>query len=328
MTPEEARALADEAATAWGAEGTPELLKMRENAIFRITLPEVGPAALRLHRSGYQTEDAIRSELWWMGALVDHHLAVPRPLHTIDGALVAHLSDGRMASVLTWVEGEAVGEAGVPLPGDAAAQMRLHASIGHILAELHTTTDRLHLPPSFQRPRWDTDGLVGAAPFWGRFWEHPQANEAERRVLHEARHEAAARLADYAAQGADQGLIHADVLRENVLHSAHHIALIDFDDCGWGFRLYDLGTALSQNLSEPHLPQIVLGLTEGYSTTRPLSEADRAMLPLFTLLRCLASVGWTIPRLAPDDPAHRAYLDRALRAAEIVLSGGDLFQPG
>lgn len=325
MTPAEAEKLAREALADWGGSGTPKLIAFRENAIYEVAVPEVGRAVLRLHRRLYQTEDAIRSELWWMEALADHGLAVPRPLHTTEGALLAHLADGRIASVLTWIDGRPVGEAGLPLAGSAEEQMRLYASIGHILAELHVVTDRLALPPSFQRPRWDIEGLLGPAPFWGRFWEHPEATAAERDLLGETRRAAEARLADYAAAGADQGLIHADVLRENVLGQDHRVALIDFDDCGFGFRLYDLGTALSQNLAEPHLPEIVTGLVEGYATARPLSGDDRAMLPWFTLIRCLASVGWTTPRLAPGHPRHRAHLDRALRAAEIVRGGCDLF---
>jgi Ser/Thr protein kinase RdoA (MazF antagonist) len=324
MTPAEADALAAEALAVWGGTGVPRLLKLRENAVFAAALPEVGRAVLRIHRRGYQSEDAIRSELWWLDALADRGLAVPRPLVTPDGATVAHLGDGRIASMLTWVEGTAIGAAGVPLAGDAAAQMRVHASLGHALAELHVTTDRLHLPPAFRRPRWDAEGLLGEAPFWGRFWEHPAAGPDDRDILAEFRKEAAARLADYAAGGADQGLIHADVLRENVLWQGHRAALIDFDDSGWGFRLYDLGTALSQCLYEPHLPAIAEALAAGYATERPLSGADRAMLPWFTALRCCASVGWTMPRLAPDDPVIRTHLDRALRAARTVLDGRDL----
>ncbi len=327
MTPAEAQTLAREAQAAWGGTGAPELLKLRENAVFRVMLPEIGPAALRLHRRGYQSADAVWSELWWTGALADRGLAVPRPLVADDGEWVVHLGDGRIASMVGWVEGTPLGEAGVPLAGTADAQMRLHASLGRLVAEVHAATDRLTLPPAFQRPRWDEEGLLGEAPLWGRFWDHPAASAEERALLAAARDAAAARLADYAAGGADRGLIHADVLRENVLALGHHVALIDFDDAGFGFRLYDLGTALSQNLGEPALPAILTGLVEGYATVRPLSGADREMLPWFTLLRCLASVGWTLERVAAGDPRHRTYLDRALRAARILLSGGDLFDP-
>jgi hypothetical protein len=51
----------------------------------------------------------------------------------------------------------------------------------------------------------------------------------------------------------------------------------------------------------------------GYGTT------DVAMVDAFTMARTLASVGWTMPRLLPDDPIHQSHLARAVRCAETVL---------
>ncbi len=328
MTPAEAGRLAAEALARWGGAGPLRPMAVRENAVFAVTLPGTGRAALRLHRRGYQGAEAIRSELWWLSALADAGLPVPRPLATASGETLVHLADGRIATLLSWVEGVPMGAAGVPLSGDPAAQIRRHARLGHAVAALHVATDRLALPGWFTRPRWDAEGLLGPAPFWGRFWEHPAATAAERALLSEARRAAAALMADHAAAGGDRGLIHADVLRENALWQGHRMALIDFDDSGFGFRLYDLGTALSQALAEPALPDLAAALAEGYARLRPLGAGDRALLPWFTLLRCCASVGWTAPRLAPGDPRHRAYLDRALGAARVLLGGGDLWAAG
>lgn len=326
MTEAEALTLAEEAALHWTGCATPRPISHRENAVFAVTLPRAGQGVLRIHRTGYQSEEAIRSELWWMTALAEAGLSVPRPQRTTDGALLAQLADGRIASVLSWVDGRPIGAGGEPLDGTPDQQMRHYASVGRTIAQLHVTTDRLTLPAGFNRPHWDIDGLLGPAPFWGRFWDHPAASEAEAILMQEARRFARERLSDYAAQGADQGLIHADLLRENILHDGHHAHLIDFDDCGFGFRLYDLGTALAQNLEEPALDMIATGLVEGYATLRPLTDEDHAMLPVFVMLRTLASVGWTMPRLAPGDPRIRAYLNRAVRTAHAVLEGQRLFR--
>ncbi|MEX5730046.1 Ser/Thr protein kinase RdoA (MazF antagonist) [Rhodovulum iodosum] len=328
MTPQEALAAAREAATHWPGCDAPVLISHRENAVFEVALPEARRGALRVHRRGYQTEDAIRSELWWLEALAEAGLAVPRPERAADGALLARNADGRIASLIGWVEGRPVGAGGVPLEGTPESQMRLYASVGHAVAAMHVAADRLRLPADFHRPHWDIEGLLGTTPFWGRFWEHPAASGAEAALLAEARDFARARLSDYAAGGADQGLIHADLLRENILFDGHHARLIDFDDCGFGFRLYDLGTALSQNLEEPALDAIATGLVEGYATLRPLTRDDHAILPVFVMLRTLASVGWTIPRRASDDPQVRAYLNRALRTAHAVMAGQPLFHIG
>jgi Ser/Thr protein kinase RdoA (MazF antagonist) len=36
------------------------------------------------------------------------------------------------------------------------------------------------------------------------------------------------------------GLIHADLHRDNILLHHGEIGVIDFDDCGWGYYLFDL----------------------------------------------------------------------------------------
>jgi len=321
MSDAEALAQAVEAAAHWGGCDAPKLIKNRENAVFDVALP-TGRAALRLHRVGYQTEAAIRSELWWQVALAGRGVAVPLPLATGAGDPVAQLRDGRLASVIGWVAGVPIGEARVPLRAGKDWQCRTYHALGRLLAQMHRETDGLALPPGFARPDWGLEGLLGDVPFWGRFWDHPGLSEAERAVLVAARFWCRARLEGYA--GADCGLIHADVLRENVLEQGRVLTLIDFDDSGFGYRQYDLGTALSQSLTEPHLAAISAALIQGYASLCPLSAQDRAMVPLFTLLRTLASVGWTMPRMEADAPPARAHIDRAVRAARIVMGGGNL----
>lgn len=319
LSPEFA-ALAVEAAAHWGEAAPPELIGERENIVFAVDLP-AGRAALRLHRRGYQTEDAVRSELWWMEALAAAGVAVPPPLRTRDGELLARLSDGRLASALAWAPGVPLGSGGAPLAGTLDERTELHRRLGRLLAEVHVATDRLTLPPAFQRPHWDIEGLLGEAPRWGRFWENPCLTAEEAELLRAARADLRSRFADHAAAGADQGLVHSDALRENVLVDGTRLTLIDFDDSGFGFRLYDLGAALAQSAEDPDLPAYLAALVEGYVTLRPLDARDRALIPGFMLMRTLASVGWAVPRYAPDHPRHRLYIDRAAGIARRWLGG-------
>jgi Ser/Thr protein kinase RdoA (MazF antagonist) len=298
-------ALAAEAALHWNGTLARQL-SVRENLVYEVVIPG-GRAALRLHRQGYQSAAAIRSELWWCDALARAGVPVPAALPSRDGDLLVTLSNGRHASAISWLEGEPLGEAGQPFERPLRDTLDLHHGLGALLASLHRATDRLTLPEGFTRPCWDLDGLVGEAPFWGRFWDHPAATPDQRATLIRARDALRERLSG------DQGLIHADVLRENVLVNGRSLSLIDFDDSGFGFRLYDLGTVLSQNLYEPAYADIRDALMAGYGTT------DRAMVEAFTLARTLASVGWTMPRLGPDDPIHRSHLARAVMCAQRVL---------
>ena len=304
---------AAEAAALWGGRVL-RLIRNRENAVFEIALPQ-GRAALRLHRMGYQDQAAIRSELWWCAALAARGVAVPSALPSKAGRLLETLADGRTASVIDWVEGDALGEAGVPFKQPLEVVLQHHHALGRLLAHLHAETDRLNLPADFTRPSWDIDGLVGEAPQWGRFWEHPTATPAQADLLRRARAFLRERLTDHARDG-DFGLIHADVLRENLLVQGGALTLIDFDDSGYGFRLYDLGTVLSQNLYEPAYPAIRDALIAGYAETR---AASRDLVELFTLARTCASVGWTMPRLAPDDPVCARHIARATGLAERLM---------
>jgi Ser/Thr protein kinase RdoA (MazF antagonist) len=319
LTDAQAQNFAAQAAALWGGETTPRLIKNRENAVFEVTLPQ-GRAALRLHRRGYQTAAAIRSELWWCEALAKAGLPVPTAIRALTGDLLADLGAGQLASVIDWVDGLVLGQADIPLAGTVQDQCSRYAALGALIARIHIATDALDLPPDFDRPRWDIAGLVGPNPLWGRFWDHPVLSQTEAATLRHVAQHCRAMLTDYATAGGGTGLIHADLLRENViLHpDTSTMTLIDFDDSGFGFRLFDLGTALSQNLYEPSRDALREAMIQGYGAHRPLSADDIAMVPVFTLLRCLASLGWTMGRLSADHPRARQYADRAILSAQLA----------
>ena len=144
----------------------------------------------------------------------------------------------------------------------------------------------------------------------------PALTPAEAGVLAEARVWLSGQLSDHRG---GIGLIHADVLRENVLVDGGSVSLIDFDDSGLGFRPYDLGTALLSNLYEPGYEGIRDALISGYAETRPVSSE---IVEIFTLARTCASVGWTAPRLAPENPIHRSHIALAVMWANRIIGPG------
>lgn len=319
MTPERqapvaAQHCADHCADHWGGTDlTP--ISNRENAVWRMRLPGGQLAALRLHRPGYQTADAIRSELWFCDALAAQGLPVPRCLPTLTGQGLVETGQGGYASAVAWLPGQPLGAASVPLGGPVALQLARHHALGRLLARVHGATETLDLAPDFTRPSWSLEGLLGDTPFWGRFWEHPALTPAEMGQMQVLRDELRNALTPYTA-ATRKIPVHADVLRENVLVEGTSLALIDFDDSGFGYPLFDLGTVMSQNLYEPARAELRQALIEGYSEGRAV---DGHLVDLFTLARCLASVGWTMGRLAPDNPIMRSHIARALQCAELVL---------
>jgi Ser/Thr protein kinase RdoA (MazF antagonist) len=302
---------AQEAARHWGGKIL-RLIGARENEVYELSLGNAR-AALRLHRTAYQTEAAIRAEIDWCAALSAAGLPVPSPVATPGGERLVRLSTGRHASVTAWVEGRPLGANGAALEGSPARLIDLHRRLGRLLAEIHIATDR-NPPARFARPVWDVDGLTGDAPLWGPFWQHHAASAEDAATLRDARVFLREQL--LARREMDAGPIHADVVRENVLVDGDRISLIDFDDCGTGFRLYDLGTAMVQNEYEPARDDLRDALVAGYGELRP---ADAATVDLMTLARGCASVGWTMPRLAPDDPVNQRHIARAVRMARRMM---------
>ena len=303
----------------WGAaDQRPELLKYRENAVFRVRLGDGRPAALRLHRAGYHGEAALRSELQWMAALGDGGLAVPRPIAAADGRLLVALPDAgdftaQHADILGWMDGQALGESGKPLSHAPEKLGAIFSVLGATMAEMHNLADRWTPPEGFWRPAWDAEGLLGERPLWGRFWDCDALSSTQAAALSALRHDLRRRLATLPAQ--DFGLIHADLVRENVLVGERGVVFIDFDDAGYGFRLFDIATALLKNRREPAYEAIEAALIAGYRSRRSLTEEALSGLPLFLVLRSLTYIGWFAAR--PELPGAR---ERVLRYADETLA--------
>ena len=314
-------ALAREALAAWGvADQTPELIARRENWVFRVRGPEGRPAALRLHRPGSADDDEIGSELAFMAAAAEAGLTAPRPIEAFSGGFLTLTREGRRADLLTWLDGPPLGRSGAPLGPDRAEVMRRFRALGAAAARLHLVADRWTPPAGFRRPEWSRDGLLGDAPVWGRFWENPALSPDQRRLIDRAR-EAAWRALGALSEGGDYGLIHADLVRENVLVSGEGVALIDFGDAGWGWRAFELATIMNRNREEPDAAQIEAALIEGYAAHRAPPAEFLTKRPLFAALRSFAYLGWIADRIGEPGAAKRqeGMIARAVADAEAYL---------
>ena len=119
------------------------------------------------------------------------------PVPTSDSALFC-VFEGRLVDMLTWLPGSSLGQTGTPL--DVADRTGLFHRLGQSMADLHLVSDNWAPPSGFTRRAWDWDGLVGETPVWGRFWENPTLNAADRDLLMAFR-----TAADAALGGADEG---------------------------------------------------------------------------------------------------------------------------
>lgn len=264
------------------------LLSLSENATYRIDDPTANrTAVLRVHRTGYHPPGAVVSELAWLQALRrDEGLLTPAVYKTVDGREVADVTVGdltRQTVLFEW------------LPGTEPPQDKLTEKfelLGEICARMHRHSRAWPRPPGFVRFGWDFDSCVGDTPRWGRWQDGIGVGKAELELLTRAAAYMRERLVKYGS-GADQfGLIHADVRLANLLADGDDIRVIDFDDCGFGWFMFDLATAVSFMEHDPLVPELCDAWVRGYRRVLALPARDEAAIPTFVLLRRLQLVAW------------------------------------
>jgi Ser/Thr protein kinase RdoA (MazF antagonist) len=266
-----------------------ELVSLSENGTFRVTTPDGARYALRVHRPGNHDRDAVRSELAWVAALREAGVVrTPAVVPARDGeGLVA--AGGTWCVLFDWAPGRP--------PREDVLEPHLFAQLGALAARMHRHARDWRRPPWFTRHAWDADGCLGPAARWGRWEDGAGVGTAERAVLAPAAALLRRRLAAFGTGPDRFGLIHADMRAANLLvppvpRPDGEVVLLDFDDCGWGWFLYDLGAALSFVEDSPRVPELVDAWVRGYRTRAPLSAAEEAELATFVLLRRLLLVAW------------------------------------
>ncbi len=203
-------------------------------------------------------------------SLLDHLAArgcpVPRTIHDRSGALYRMVGDKAVA-LIEYLPG-------VSLSEPTAAQAR---AVGRALAQMHIAT------ASFGQSR--ANGM--ALPEWQRLAQAcgPDGLASIDPGLAARVESELALLAKAWPSDLPRGVIHADLFPDNVLMlGARVTGLIDFYFACSDLLAYDVAVTHAawcfDNAGHAFNPAISAALLEGYEAVRPLSQAERAALPL------------------------------------------------
>jgi Ser/Thr protein kinase RdoA (MazF antagonist) len=301
------------------------LLSLSENATFLLE-GAAGKAVLRIHRAGYHDAPAIRAELDWIEALrADQVVDTPAVLRNIAGESVTLLRSGsgepdRHAVLFAHVPG------GEPFAGAGLAPW--FERLGALTARLHLHAMAWLRPAGFSRHVWDFSAMLGARHLWGP-WQAGTGLSAEgKALLHRAATTIETAMSAYGQPPGRFGLIHADLRLANLLVDGPDLRIIDFDDCGFSWFMYDFASSVSFYEHESYIPDLMAAWIKGYCSRRPLAAADLAMLPVFVMARRILLVAWIASHaevpLAQE--LGRGYTDRTLDLAERYLATGSPLQ--
>ncbi|GAA0937347.1 phosphotransferase [Kribbella koreensis] len=278
-----------------------------ENTTFRVDSVD-GRFLMRVHRAnrhglGVDSRVAVAAELEWLAALGrETESSVPSPVRTRSGEWTA-VVDGRVCSVLGWQGGR------IRSAHPKAVHFR---RLGGVLARLHEHASGWTPPKGFTRMRWDWESFFGNTMEYGGVsaadcWDllpaqvNAQFDEVARRMQ--------AVMKELGQRADGFGLIHADLHLDNALFDGETVRIIDFDDCGFGYWLYDLAVPLWDNHHRDDYPEYRAALIDGYAHHRELP--DLTHLDDFIATRYVAFGLW-YAGMAQVNPSFAAGRDKTM----------------
>jgi Ser/Thr protein kinase RdoA (MazF antagonist) len=268
------------------------LLSESENKVYLVTDPSRTEKYVIRVNSGrltYHNPESIASELMWMMALrQDTDILVPEVLRAKDGSLVqtifgSNFDRPRHASIYTF------------LPGNEPSEEDLVAGfgrLGEISARMNQHAKNWTRSPEFSRHTWTPTVILDDQLNWGR-WQDGVNIEGEVKILLTRVDGVVRERLSRLPTGRDYyGLIHADLRLANLLDDDGSTAIIDFDDCGDGWYLFDLATALSFLEERPDVPDLIASWLEGYRNVEHIPANIETEIPTLIMLRRLQLIGW------------------------------------
>ena len=280
------------------------LINVSENATYLVEAPGGYKSILRVHRENYHSHRAIECELAWLEAL-DREKVVTTPGYylgrngdPIQEGRVEGLDDPRYMVLFHFVQGQAPDENGDMTDG--------FEELGAIAARCHDHVLRWRKPDNFERLTWDVDAVFGTAPTWGDWRDAPEVDDTVKPTLERVEATIRARLQAFGKAPDRFNLIHADMRLANLLIDGGGTRLIDFDDCGMGWFLYDFAAAISFIEDDPRIPGLKSAWVRGYRSVRAMSAGEEAEIDTFVMLRRMALLAWIGSHIEAPEPQELA----------------------
>ena len=289
--------LAQDALPLWnfGDGANARLINVSENATYIVDAPNASDpgmkkTVLRVHRENYHSKNAISCELAWLDALRDEggiitpHAFTGRDGERIQTHSIAALPNPRHMVLFEFVSGVE--------PDESHDLIAPFEGLGELAARTHEHSIAWRRPDNFERLVWDLDTVYGPNPTWGNWRDGPHVEGAIRETLEQVERVVTERLTVFGKDTDRFGLIHADMRLANLLIDNGSTRLIDFDDCGLGWFLYDFAAGISFMENHPQIPALKEAWVKGYRKVRALSEKEEAEIDTFVMLRRMALVAW------------------------------------
>ena len=280
---------------AWGIDHNRaqlDLITVSENATFMLLIDGVKRGVVRVSQPGYVGgPEAVASEISWLNALHEiDGINLIDPVPTVRGTFVTTVHDnhgiGWVVISTKYVDGTVLEDLENPAP--------YYETIGSWAARFHEQSRHFKPPYGFTRFNWDISDMVGPSPRWGR-WENADLTQEQKACCEQALDKALNVVINVPRTNHTWGLIHADLRPSNVIRSDEDkLTVIDFDDAGYSWFLYDYAASLSFIEHEDYAPELAQSWVHGYeSIAGGFSEEELRVMSALSMIRRLQMLGWT-----------------------------------
>ena len=245
------------------------------NATLKVETTDGQLFALRINTNSPRTPENLRAEIAFVRLLAeDGRVKVPHPIENREGNFytsILHEASGRMFHCVlnSWILGEELEE-------EPQNEQQLFA-LGAAMATMHLAVEGFELPegsslPTFDDPLWWTEDFLLS--------EKSVLDAEAKDLISQALAAIKSGVAKFYANGTPR-VIHADMHGGNALWYEGSLSVIDFDDCGIGFPLQDLATALYYL----DTPEQDAAFRQGYESIAPVPQCSEKEMSMLFLQR-------------------------------------------
>lgn len=241
---------------------------------------------LRVYRQGWRTKKEIDFELELLAFLHEQNMPVAYPIARKNGGFTEEIAapEGtRYAAVFSYAPGMAVNK-----NLDTEQSRRL----GEVLASIHQTTDAFK--SHFSRPALSSKYLLDRSlDFITPLFLSKQSDIEHFQTQKEQIKLALAQL-KLPSSAPTYGICVGDVHSGNAhFTDKSEPTLFDFDQCGYGWRVFDIAKFIHTTFSWQMDSQVRKPFVEGYQAIRQLSEAELTSIPVFAKVAHIWVMGIT-----------------------------------
>ncbi len=273
---------------------------MSENVTYIAYKNNIPEYTIKISRPLYRTQSELQSETDWLLMLNNINMPVPVPVK-INSNYVNKINEHYVV-VFKYIKGE------MPEYNDC----NIMYEAGRLAALLHKAPK----PENSDRPVWSAENMTGKKGLWGDWRENEDLSENDKNIIENKLNEIKLNIHNYKTN--KYGLIHFDLRMTNIVIGKKFYA-IDFDDCGYGYYIQDLASALSFMEDSNKLYELKDAWYKGYEEIAPLSDEDKNMADSFIILRRIQLLAW-ITSHKESDYVKTLYKGFAKKTMEILNS--------